>query len=454
MLLLVVLIAVANLALGYATAVALGFGPPGAAELWLAVNGQPALRRRPALPPTPFETPLLAPSPPPAPATTETLTCMLDSGAEDDFMPDMFTDSYDDDAAGVVAQLNPDGPELWDLGEKYVETSILRLNVAMMKSGARATTIDTRLRACRGQTDSDTVQECLTLLQQDCEAYLAEQSAAAEKFRSRIEELGELKSMGEDIEMANLDQAAQIETTLSNLMHMDFASDLEAANARLLQEIHLLRGARHRLRDSQEIAFLTIARYQNRLDKIERALFTDPLTRLRNRIGLETTMWDWWQEGRHQSRQMSAALWDVDAFSVVNERRGSLLGDKVIFQLAQTLQGGMGEADLVSRFAGQRFLAMFLDIGPRAAIKKAEMLRQSIERTTFVTEAAPISLTVSAGLTEVKGDDTFETVVARLEAALKEAKQAGGNRACLHNGSAVEPVESPSFGAEHKEIQL
>jgi hypothetical protein len=119
---------------------------------------------------------------------------------------------------------------------------------------------------------------------------LAEQSEAAEKFRARIGELGELASLGEEIEMTNLEQSAQVETTINNLEYMDFRSDPEAANQRLLEEIKNLRTARHKLRDNQEVAFLSIARYEKRIDKIEKQLFIDPLTKLRNRIGLEEAL--------------------------------------------------------------------------------------------------------------------------------------------------------------------
>ena len=90
--------------------------------------------------------------------------------------------------------------------------------------------------------------------------------------------------------MGNLEQSAQVETTLNNLEYMDFSGDPEEGNQRLLEEIKNLRMARHRLRDKQEAAFLAIARCENRIDKIEKQLFIDPLTKLRNRIGLEVEL--------------------------------------------------------------------------------------------------------------------------------------------------------------------
>ena len=163
---------------------------------------------------------------------------MFDAGTADDLSIQPFEEPYDDDVAELMS---PTMPEQWDLNEKYVETSILRLNIAMIKSGIRATEIDTRLRTCRGHSDHETIETCLRLLREDCISYLAEQSEAAEKFSARISELGELSSLGEEIEMTNLEQSAQVETTINNLEYMDFRSDPEAANQRLLEEIKNLR---------------------------------------------------------------------------------------------------------------------------------------------------------------------------------------------------------------------
>ena len=59
-----------------------------------------------------------------------------------------------------------------------------------------------------------------------------------------------------------MEQAAQIETTLSNLNMLDVDSDPPAAHFRLLEELGNLREARHKLRDHQDVALLTIAQYE------------------------------------------------------------------------------------------------------------------------------------------------------------------------------------------------
>jgi diguanylate cyclase len=439
LLVLTLVIAVVNLALGYAAAVLLGFGPPTLRDAWVALGWRPQRHLEEA------DFAWLQK------ASAQSVDALLDgfeTGAAE-LQPDV--EPYDEDMAEL---LQPDQPEYWDLNEKYVETSILKLNVAMIKSGLRTQEIDMRLRAVAGRTDRETIRRCLEELKEDCQTYLEQQREAAQRFTARISELGELRSLGEEIELANLEQSAQLETTLSNLEHMDFESDLEAANRRLLAEIHNLRVARHWLRDMQEAAFLAVARYEGRLESIERRLWHDPLTRLRSRIGLEVALAEWWKQSRHQTRQITGILLDLDSFGKVNEKYGSLVGDRVLVHVAELIKSSASPADLVGRFTGESFLVMMPDVGPRAAMKHAELLRQKLEKMVFRTGEETFRLTATGAVVEVRPEDTDEQVIHRLQETLREAKRAGRNHIFFHNGRQPEPVEAPNLGAQETEIIL
>ncbi len=436
---LTVVIAVVNLAVGYAAAVLLGFGPPTFRDAWSALGfGNRGRLEEPDL--------LWLQK-----ASAQPVAALLDGFEQEttELQPDI--EPYDEDMAELLL---PDQPEYWDLNEKYVETSILKLNIAMIKSGLRTQEIDMRLRAAAGRTDPETIRRCLEELKEVCQSYLEQHREAAERFAARISELGQLRSLGEEIELANLEQAAQLETTLSNLQHMDFESDLEAANRRLLSEIHNLRVARHWLRDMQEAAFLAVARYEGRLPSIERQLWHDPLTRLRSRIGLEVALAEWWKQGRHQTRQITGLLLDLDSFGKVNEKYGSLIGDRVLVHVAEWIKKHASPADLVGRFTGESFLLMMPDVGPRAAIKHAEQFRQTLEKMLFRTGEETFRLTATGAVVEVRPEDTDEQVLRRLQETLREAKRAGRNRIFFHNGRQPEPVEAPNLGAEQTEIVL
>jgi len=442
---LTLLVGVVNVCLGYALAVRLGYGPPRLLDAWDALATRSPTRSTASRRPAAVDVPADAPAEQTAPTPIEKLLNEHHAESEDE-LNEGEDESHD--------HLGPAGPENWDLDERFVEVSIMKLNVVMMKTGTRAAEIDARLRAIQGDPDADTIRQCLAELLEDCQTYLNEQHDAAERFHDRIGGLGEMKTLGHEIETANLEQAARIETTISNLRSLDCQSDPEAARLRLLEEIGNLRVARHKLRDDQEKAFLVIARSEDRMGEIEHQLQSDPLTRLHNRIGLEATLWQWWQDGCHESRQMSAALLDLDRFRRVNERYGPLAGDRILRELGQVIQSTAGEEDVVGRFAGQQFLVMIGDCDRSAATNRAELVRQSIERITFLYGDEEIRVTASGGFTEVTPGDTHDTLFARLDQALRQAKQVGPNRAFLHDGEKTELLESPDLGAEYLEISI
>ncbi len=448
------LVGVVNLCLGYAAATYLGYAPPGLMEAWHTLSAY-TCQAKEEVEEEEEEISDEAAEEMLAEMVASPLDNMLDDAVdEDEFDDRLEVEEYEDLEDDSVEMLQVDGTEAWNLDEKYVETSILKLNISMMKSGIRAVDLDTRLRACRGHSDLETIEACLNELKEDCETYLAEQNEAGERFAERISEMGELSSLGDEIDMTNLEQASQIETTLSNITHMDFKSDLETANGRLLGEIKNLRVARHKLRDSRDVAFLAVARYEKRLDKIEKRLYHDPLTKIRNRIGLETTLWSWWQQGRHESRQMSAAMFDIDGFDKFNEDHGLKIGDRVLQEVARLIERNAGKGNLVGRFAGQKFIVVTMDAGPRAAIKTIETIRQKIAKIKFIDEKQELWVTVGVGHTEVSPADTEEALFERLDEALKAAKKIGANAAVTHDRTVAMPIQSPEFGAAETVINL
>jgi diguanylate cyclase (GGDEF)-like protein len=151
---------------------------------------------------------------------------------------------------------------------------------------------------------------------------------------------------------------------------------------------------------------------------------------------------------------MAAALFDLDQFGKINESHGPLMGDRILFQVAQVFQEIAGQTDLVARFSGQRFLMLMVNSGPRAATKQAELARLSIDRISFRHGKEAIHLTASAGLTVLSPEDSMETLFARLEATVAWAKGAGPNLGAFHDGKVTEPISLPNLKAEYREITL
>ena len=199
---------------------------------------------------------------------------------------------------------------------------------------------------------------------------------------------------------------------------------------------------------------MIVARSGHRLEAIEKQLASDSLTGLRNRIGMETTLHEWWQMNRHRSTPICGAMFDLDGFGKVSDKHGWLVGDRILHHVGQLLLGATDAANLVARYGGQRFATVLSDSGPRAAVRMAEWFRQSLERATFRHEDKEILLTACGAVTEAKSDESYDRFLARLEETLNEAKRAGPNRSWLNDGIKAELIESPNLGAKYTEIAV
>jgi hypothetical protein len=81
-------------------------------------------------------------------------------------------------------------------------------------------------------------------------------------------------------------------------------------------------------------------------------------------------------------------------------------------------------------------------------------MRQTIEKATFLYEDKKLQLTVGGVFVEIKPSDEYHSVLERMEKTMKLVKEAGSNHTYQHSDRDPEPVESPSFGAEEKDISI
>ncbi len=388
--------------------------------------------------------------------TTADLGDMLDDEADDvsDLAP--MQEIFDEDLASMLME---QGTESWLVNEKHVETSLLKLNTVMMKSGRFAAELDWRIRSGRGHLTMDDVQQFANELKDDCRNYLESQAAITEQMQKRLDEFGELKNLAEEIDYANMEQSAQVETTLNNLDHLDLSASPEDLAGRLIKELASLRVARHRLRDMQERTFIQAVFYEDRVDTIPQQLFMDENFGVRSRMGLEVTLQEWWKQKRNETRQITFGLLDFVKFGEANEEHGIVVCDKIIKRMGAMLEEQFDAGDLVGIFYGNCFMVVTLNAGPRKTITEIERVRQRCEKVTFhFNDDETMSLQLTCAVTEALATQTLAQVLAELEKTMKAAKKAGRNHTFhfvpgpLDNPP--EKVDAPSLGEEVRVVEI
>ena len=164
---------------------------------------------------------------------------------------------------------------------------------------------------------------------------------------------------------------------------------------------------------------------QNLARDLGRKASTDTLTGLSNRLKLNETLAAEFQRAHRYETSLGLMICDVDHFKQVNDTYGHAVGDSVLAHISQLLRDGVRNTDLAARWGGEEFVIVCPHASEQTAFHVAEKLRASIEATRFETVG---QVRCSFGVAAFRPGDTPDSLMARADAALYSAKQAGRNR--------------------------
>ncbi len=100
---------------------------------------------------------------------------------------------------------------------------------------------------------------------------------------------------------------------------------------------------------------------------------------------------------------------DIDQYKSINDTHGHVIGDDVLKMVCNTTGKVLRHMDTFIRWGGDEFLIFLPDISTREELcSVAERIRSLVESSFIMAEDKKISVSVSLGVTFVRGDDTLE----------------------------------------------
>lgn len=161
-------------------------------------------------------------------------------------------------------------------------------------------------------------------------------------------------------------------------------------------------------------------------EEIKEISLRDPMTGLYNRRYSDDFITYQFERYARTGALFSILLFDVDNFKSINDDFGHNTGDDVLKEMATATMNAIRKTDLGVRYGGEEFLIVLTDTNLTSAEIIAERLRKNIEEISFAGIPRPV--TVSLGVTEVVKGDTQESLLARADKNLYQAKKSGRNR--------------------------
>ena len=177
------------------------------------------------------------------------------------------------------------------------------------------------------------------------------------------------------------------------------------------------------------IAFHFTSRMMSQLDHQSKLLlenaYLDKLTLLHNRADFDYTL----SKMLEQKTYFSLLMIDLDNFKSVNDIYGHAKGDEVLQETAQFLKDNTRYNDLLFRWGGDEFFLVLVGESAKKDRDIAEKLRKKFNQSTLYTT---YKMTLSIGLSQLNYEDTIQSIVARADQALYDAKEHGKNQVSIH----------------------
>ncbi|WP_406595952.1 diguanylate cyclase [Aeromonas veronii] len=130
---------------------------------------------------------------------------------------------------------------------------------------------------------------------------------------------------------------------------------------------------------------------------------------------------------RHHLTSVLIVL-DVDQFKRINDRYGHPLGDQALIHLGKVMQSVLRSEDVLARIGGDEFAILLPNTTLQAAASLAERLRLQVMQSTLpLPDGDELVITISAGLVENGEGELMESLYARADQMLYQAKQTGRN---------------------------
>jgi diguanylate cyclase len=284
-----------------------------------------------------------------------------------------------------------------------------------------------------------------------CETYF---KTSRRYHRSRENEFTEIISLLRDAaKIASGDASefhAQLVASSERFNRLGQLDDVRELKHRLAAEVHVLRKTVDEKQQRDQRTYIQLNQrvesLQARLSEVEEEAALDPLTRVANRRGFQRTLTRMMSQARAQQIPLSIAMLDVDNFKVINDTHGHPIGDRVLLCTAQWLTKGLRQTDFVSRYGGEEFAVL---LGTATAAQVEDRMRDvvaGIASSSYEYELLGkkerVRFTVSCGLTDLQDGDTEETLIARADEALYDAKRKGKNRVVVKKRSALKSLLS------------
>lgn len=159
----------------------------------------------------------------------------------------------------------------------------------------------------------------------------------------------------------------------------------------------------------------------------------DSLTKLYNHRAFYETLVKEISKANRFKYPLSVLMIDIDHFKDFNDKYGHIVGDRVLYVIAEIIRNTIRVYDIAFRYGGEEIAVICPYTNRHQALAAAERIRKNVENYVFEANGGieTARLTVSIGLSSYPENAIFYgDLVEKADEALYLAKEEGRNRVC------------------------
>jgi diguanylate cyclase (GGDEF)-like protein len=221
-----------------------------------------------------------------------------------------------------------------------------------------------------------------------------------------------------EAESMSAEQRFIAETLEEQASHLVTLAESADENARRVERMNKL--LQHEIAERRELAA-----------RLRRMATTDGLTGTLNRARFLALAQRALTRARRLGEGMAVLMLDIDHFKQINDCYGHQAGDAALKHFVDRLRAGIREHDLLGRLGGEEFAIALTTVDGARAFEVAERLRLMVAGSPVRHGGHTFDMSVSIGIaTPRESDESIARMLARADARLYAAKQAGRNQVC------------------------
>jgi diguanylate cyclase len=181
-------------------------------------------------------------------------------------------------------------------------------------------------------------------------------------------------------------------------------------------------------RRQAEAAEGKVRKLEVELEHVSEQVSQDQLTGALNRRGLDDAMQREMARADRRKSGLCVAVLDLDNFKKLNDTYGHQAGDDALVHLIKVVRKTVRPTDTVARYGGEEFIILFSETDLEQAVSVMRRLQRELTKRFFLHNNERLLITFSAGVAMLAPGETQESIFARADKAMYQAKVQGKNR--------------------------